>query len=408
MFEVKLTKVKGDVEESRIINWFVSTGDAVKKDDALLEVQTEKEVTKISAEADGVIKEIRVEQGGSAKAGDVLAIIGENEEAQEPEKPTLGKNGAKGTKKRHSLKEQMPEEQKMTEQAEKQEAAPPSGKTRIAPVHRKLANELGVDLENLNGTGRNGRITVQDIRGAQNETGKNKGILKEQTNEQKNALPLAGTPGVDAGQIIGNWQGRSQLTEMAWADVTKLEARKEKLGDSVSWTPLFGKAVAEALKNHPAMNTQVSDGTISLRQPSNLGFAIETDNGMLAAVVAEADTLSPADLHRKLVELADEARDGKLSKQESSGSFFTITNLGGYAVEFFTPNISPPETAVLGIGKIEDYLIMKDGEVRVRRRVPLSLTVDHRVIDSASAAKFLDELIYLLKKPKRFLKKKEK
>lgn len=408
MFEVKLTKVKGDVEESRIINWFVSTGDAVKKDDALLEVQTEMEVTKISSEADGVIKEIRVERGGSAKAGDVLAIIGDIDDVQESEKRKLVKDGAKETKKKQSPKEQMPEEQKTKKQAVKQEAASLTKKPRIAPVHRKLAKELGVDLENLSGTGRNAKMTEQDIRGTQNETVKIKGDLKKQEKEHEGLIPLTGTREVIAQQNIENQQQSIQLTEMAWADVTKLEARKEKLGDNVSWTPLFGKAVAEALKNQPAMNKQISDGTISLRQPTNLGFAIETDKGLLVAAVAEADTLSLVNLHRKLGELADKARNGKLSKQESGGSFFTITNLGGYGVEFFTPIITPSETAVLGIGKIEDYLIMKDGEVRVRRRVPLSLTVDHRAIDSASAAKFLDELIYLLKKPKRFLKKKEK
>lgn len=406
MFEVKLPKVREDVDESLIVIWFVSPGEAVKKDDPLLEVQTEKEVTEIRSEADGIVKEIRVERGESAKAGDILAIIGDSEEPQEPEEQKLAKGGAKGAKKKQSPKEQMPEEQKMAEQAEKQEAAPHPEKPRVAPGLRKLAKELGVDLENLSGTGRNGKITEQDILSAQGETEKPKDDLAVKEKEHENIIPLTGTRGVIARRMTESLRQSAQLTEMAWADVTKLEAKKEKLGSSVGWTALFGKAVAEALKNHPNMNAHISEKGIQLIQSVNLGFAVDTEGGLMVAVVAEADTLPPADLHKTIVELAEKARSGKLSKQESSSSF-TITSLGGYSVQFFTPIINPPETAILGIGKIEDYLVMEDGKVRVRRRVPLSLTVDHRAIDGAPAAGFLDELIHLLEKPKRFLEQKE-
>lgn len=471
MFEMKLPKIREDVDESLVVIWFVSAGDSVKKGDRLLEVQTEKEVTEIESERDGVIKEIKVKRGESAKVGEVLVLIGEDGKDKEPEEQKLVEAAAEqektGKKPAAKRKGQKPEEQEIVEKIEKpaEEKAQESVQEtpRVAPGLRKLARELGVGLENVTGTGRNGKITEEDIRGAHAGAGEPKAAEKPPAKDEtaatdekttkdeipakdeasetveaaaaaedsgapggmaeaeggngqgtagvepsENIIPLTGTRGVIARRMTQSLQQSAQLTEMAWADVTKLEAKKEKLGEGAGWTALFGKAVAHALQNHPALNAHISENGIKLKKTVDLGFAIDTENGLLVASVPRANEGTASELHQKLSELAEKARNGKLSKEESSGSSFTVTSLGGYSVQFFTPIINPPETAILGIGKIEDYLVMEGRKVRVRRRVPLSLTVDHRAIDGAPAAKFLDELIRLLEKPKRFLEKKEK
>ncbi|MGO1059736.1 dihydrolipoamide acetyltransferase family protein [Planococcus sp. FY231025] len=461
MFEMKLPKIREDVDESLVVIWFVSAGDTVKKGDRLLEVQTEKEVTEIESERDGVIKEIKVKRGESAKVDEVLVLIGEDGKEKEAEEQKLveaaaepDKTGKKPAAKRKGKK---PEEQEIVGKIEKpaeekaQETVQETVQEtpRVAPGLRKLARELGVDLENVKGTGRNGKITEEDIRGAgagepeaaekssakdetsatdeasatvedaatTEDSGSPGGLAKADGGKaqetagaepSENIIPLTGTRGVIARRMTQSLQQSAQLTEMAWADVTKLEAKKEKLGEGAGWTALFGKAVAHALQNHPALNAHISENGIQLKKTVDLGFAIDTENGLLVASVPRANEGTASELHQKLGELAEKARSGKLSKEESSGSSFTVTSLGGHSVQFFTPIINPPETAILGIGKIEDYLVMEGRKVRVRRRVPLSLTVDHRAIDGAPAAKFLDELIRLLEKPKRFLEKKEK
>lgn len=404
MFEVKLPKLRDDVEESLVVVWFVSEGDAVEKGDRLVEVQTEKEVSELDAEESGKVKEIMVNRGESAKVGEVLALI--DPEGSPKPKPVKQKAAVKKTEEPEASKATEADVQKITKQApQKEEGAGEEAPkmVRIAPGLRKLARDLDVDLGQVSGTGRNGNITGDDIRNAANppaEAGADKV-------EPESAIPLAGIRGTIARRMVESLQQSAQLTETAWADVTKLVSKKEKLGDAVGWTALLAKAVAQALSAHPHMNAHITDNKIEQRSEINLGFAIDTEQGLQVAVVQESDKVPTAELHAKLGELAEKARGGKLAKAESSGSTFTITSLGGYRVQFFTPIINPPEIAILGIGRIEDHLVLEKDKVHVRKRLPLSLTVDHRAVDGAPAAKFLDELISLLEKPKLFMEKKK-
>jgi pyruvate dehydrogenase E2 component (dihydrolipoamide acetyltransferase) len=493
MIEVKLPKIREDVDESVVVIWFVSEGDQVKEGDPLLEIQTEKEVTEIEAEAAGTIKEIVCKRGESAKVGEVLATIDPEGNTQET-KPEEQKMVEKAEpEKKVPAEEQQPEEQKLAEKAEEQEPAAeqkePAKTVRLAPGLRKLARELNVPLESIAGTGRNGKITEKDIRRvagqlevmeAAGKTGalKEEPITKEPTpeeeieeaskevqqeapeedapkekaseeiplkepaqeespkkeakreeeqeepldedvssseqtkaiaeksgeNQQTGSIPLSGIRGVIARRMTESLQNSAQLTETAWADVTKLEKRKDKSGKEVGWTVVIAKAAAQALSKHPILNAHIKEDHIIRKQEINLGFAVDTDKGLQVAVLREAGKQSPAELQKILAELAEKARAGKLSNQESTGSTFTITSLGAYRIQFFTPIVNPPEVAILGIGQIENYLVLKDGKVQERKRLPLSLTIDHRAVDGAPAAKFLEDLIELLEKPKRFLK----
>ncbi|WKA59474.1 2-oxo acid dehydrogenase subunit E2 [Planococcus shenhongbingii] len=560
MIEVKLPKIREDVDESLVVIWFVSEGDAVKKGDPLLEIQTEKEVSEIEAETSGIIKKIVFKRGESAKIGEVLATIDPTGKIQEtkPEEQRMVEKVE--PEKSAETENQKPEEQKTTETAENQETATeqkePAKAMRLAPGLRKLARELNVPLESVAGTGRNGKITEKDIRrvagqtevmdaaektkesqqempkgeppmeepsteepateeasteepateeasteepateeasteepateeasteepateealteepateealteepateealteeaveavAVQEETSKEESSMEEQAaampedealqetapkesetensstsdqeessgeNEdetlQNEVIPLSGIRGAIARRMTESLQNSAQLTETAWADITKLEARKDSLGKEAGWTALIAKAVAQTLGEHPALNAHIIENQIIPKRKIHLGFAVDSENGLQVAVLQNADKHSPAKLQKRLSKLAEKAREGKLSSEESTGSTFTISSLGSYRVQFFTPIINPPEAAILGIGQIENYLVMEDGKVQERKRLPLSLTIDHRAVDGAPAAKFLGDLIEVLERPKRFLKDEKK
>ena len=407
MFEVKLPKLREDVEESLVVVWFVSEGDVVEKGDRLVEVQTEKEVSELDAETSGKVKEIMVNRGESAKVGEILALI--DPDGSPKPKPVKENTARKEETLLNDVKNKETSVEKIAEQTPGPSEITPNEEVqkiaRIAPGVRKLARELDIDLGQVVGTGRNGSITGDDIRNAASVPATEENAGKVEADE---GILLSGIRGTIARRMVESLQQSAQLTETAWADVTKLASKKEKLGDAVGWTALLAKAVAQALGEHPHINAHIKDNKIELKNEINLGFAVDTEKGLQVAVVQESDKVPTAELHAKLVELAEKARGGKLGKTESSGSTFTITSLGGHRVQFFTPIINPPEIAILGIGQIEDYLVLEKGKVRIRKRLPLSLTIDHRAVDGAPAAKFLDRLISLLEKPKLFMEKKEK
>jgi pyruvate dehydrogenase E2 component (dihydrolipoamide acetyltransferase) len=361
MLNVTLPELKEGIDESLVVLWFVSEGDSVQKGDPLVEVQTEKAVSEIEAEEDGVIEKITVPRGESAKVGDVLAVI--------------DTGGSPKT-----------EKETTPEKAEKKEvpAAP-----KVPPKLKKLAKELGVQVDTIQGTGKEGRITEDDIR-------------REGTQKEKR-LPLSGTRGVIARRMVESLQESAQLTETAWADVTRLDLDKKDLDGDPGWTALTAAAAARALKNHPLLNAYIEREEIVLKESIHLGFAIDTKDGLQVAVVPETDSLSPGELQEKLAEKASRARNKGLSKDDMEGGTFTLTSLGGYRTEFFTPIINPPQTAILGIGRIQPYVAMYEMKPREKYRLPLSLTVDHRAVDGAPAAAFLDEVIELLEQPDKLL-----
>ncbi|TVP84747.1 MAG: 2-oxo acid dehydrogenase subunit E2 [Alkalicoccus sp.] len=360
MINVTLPELKEGTDESLVVLWFVSEGDRVRKGDALAEVQTEKAVSEIEAEADGVVKKIAVKRGESAKVGDVLAVI-DPEGSPEP-----------------AVEEAPPEKKE-------QEKVPDAPK--VPPKLKKLARELGVQVETIRGTGKDGRITEEDIRRG--------------GTEQEKRLPLTGTRGVIARRMVESLQESAQLTETAWADVTRLDLDRKEFDGDPGWTALTAVAAARALKNHPLLNAHIEGEEIVLKESVHLGFAIDTKDGLQVAVVKETDSLSPGKLQEQLAEKASRARNKGLSKEDMEGGTFTVTSLGGYRTEFFTPIINPPQTAILGIGRIQPYVAMYEMKPREKYRLPLSLTVDHRAVDGAPAAAFLDEVIDLLEHPDR-------
>lgn len=370
MYEVRLPKTSEDELESVIVFWHKSEGDSVEAGESLVEVQTEKAVFEIEAEKAGVLSKILVQRGEVASVGQVLATIASMEE--EP-----SKTAAKA-------------DQKITAVLAP-ESSESSGFVKAPPRLRRLARELGVDLASVKGTGRNGQLTEEDIRLA---------AIPEVQPEYK-TLPFTGIRKTIAKRMSESLHTTAQLTATAWADVTLLAEERNHLVEKFTWNDLILFASVKSLKVHPNINAHVLEEEIRQYETVHLGVAVDTEEGLYVPVIKNADTLSLAELRNQTRGLAVKVAHHRIATEDLKGATFTVTNLGSFGVQFFTPIINHPEAAILGLGKIETDLALKNGQVIECKRLPLSLTFDHRAIDGAPAAKFLQTLIGYLQEPAR-------
>nr|WP_283248161.1 2-oxo acid dehydrogenase subunit E2 [Bacillus sp. FJAT-50079] len=203
---------------------------------------------------------------------------------------------------------------------------------------------------------------------------------------------MAGIRKTIATRMMKSLQESAQLTITAWADVTAIGTKRKERMSSISWNSIISHAAIRALEQHQALNAHIKDGRVTYYEQIHLGMAVDTDEGLYVPVLRDADQLTLNELDEALKNISRNLSEKNLSSVELTGSTFTITNLGGYGVQFFTPIINPPEVCILGIGKIEPYIILENGEIIQKERVPLSLTFDHRIIDGAPAARYLQTL----------------
>src|SRR5699024_8625050 len=362
MTEIKLPRLDDDIDESVVIFWHKQVDDYVKKGDILVEVQTEKAVTELESEANGVLTEIKVKRGEVASVGDVLCIIGD-EVSQEK----TGETSEMG--KEEKVKEKRPF-------------------VRVAPRLRRIAKELNVDLVEVQEAIGEEKITEEDIRNFASIDANGKGEK------------LTGIRKTIATRMRESLQQTAQLTETAYADVTNLSSLREHQDVKMSWNTWILYAVIQSLQKHPYMNGTYENDLWNLSEDVHLGIATDVSEGLVVPVVKNAHKLSLEELDEEVKRLVQAAHDKKVTSDQLSCSTFTVTNLGSYGIHFFTQIINPPEVAILGLGQIETYLTLDVGEVVEKKRVPLSLTFDHQIIDGAPAARFLKTLTESLAYPK--------
>ncbi|MGD9405694.1 MAG: 2-oxo acid dehydrogenase subunit E2, partial [Anaerolineae bacterium] len=272
------------------------------------------------------------------------------------------------------------------------------GQARIdaTPLARRMAEEEGLDLAQVAGTGPDGRITEDDILRAL-EGQAPAGTVLPQT------LPFAGMRQAIAETMVGSLHSMAQLTLTSHANVTALAGLRDMLRKRwqarISYTDLIVKAVAAALRDHPLLNSTLMGEQIVLQNQINVGVAVALDQGLIVPVVRNADKKGILEIHRMLRDLAERARSDQLTVDEVTGGTFTVTNLGMYRVDAFTPIVNPSEVAILGVGQIDEHLTLVDGQVAAQSRMALSLTIDHRVVDGAPGAAFLQTLVEFLEHP---------
>jgi len=290
--------------------------------------------------------------------------------------------------------------QRFLEQRDRGAAAAPPLATSAA---RRLAEERGVRLEELSGTGPGGRVTEEDVLaflGSREEK-----APPRPAPPPSRTIPFTGVRRAVAEHMVESLRTMAQLTLQMEVDATELVKLREQLKSDldITYTDLMVKAVATALRRHPLLNASLVGEEILLLDSIDIGIAVALDDGLIVPVVRNADTLSVAQIAQEARRLARGAREGTLSVDEVTGSSFTITNLGAYGIDGFTPIINSPEVAILGLGRIAEKPVVSGGEIVRRSMMVLSLTIDHRVVDGAPAAQFLGTLRGLIESPYRLL-----
>ncbi|MDP7009285.1 MAG: dihydrolipoamide acetyltransferase family protein [Phycisphaerales bacterium] len=411
------------VHEAELIKWCVAVGDTVKEHQTLAEMETDKALVEVPSPWTGTIESLNATEGEIVKVGSKLVnykVGGDTPTNDQPDSDTPPDTGCVVGAVDDSMS--VPTSFKRTTETTSE---PQSKKSVATPAVRRIAREQNVDINAVQGTGRGGRVTASDI-----EMHMTTEQQPQQTPvvEQAPAAPLATRVSVPQEGVMQRIPFRGIRRKIAEAlthslktaahfqvvdeaDVTALDRRRQGLSDLVgrkfSLLPFIMMAVAKGLKKHPSMNSTVDDFVeeILLHSNINIGCAVDTDNGLMVAVIKNADSLSPVQLAEETARLAKACRDRSIDREELTGGTFTISNVGSYGGMFTTPIINYPEVGILGVGRAKEQVLTKDGAFYAGKVLPLSLSCDHRVVDGAEAARFLRTVIELLENPEELLPK---
>jgi len=406
--DVKLPKLGEGADSGVVVNVFVKEGDTIARDQAILELENEKAVASIPSTAAGVVAKIYVKSGDKISVGQRLISLSGDDQPVAAGVPAA-KQAAPEPEPEMLVEEPAGE---AGEEIPKPVAAPVA-----SPSVRRLARELGIDLSKVRGSEAGGRIVIGDIRAyiarLQKATEKPKTAATAPAKPVAESIdfskwgpvtkkPLSQLRQVIARRMWENWNAIPHVTQFDEADFTRLnELRKkyapayEKKGAKLTLTPLVLKALVETLKKHPIFNSSLDEAAqaVVIKEYFHIGIAVDTEQGLIVPVVRDADRKSLLDLAKELEQLAQKARERKVTAEELKGGTFTITNQGAIGGAHFTPIINKPEVAILGLGRGAMKPVARDGKVEVRLMTPLGLSYDHRVIDGGAAARFMVDLV---------------
>ena len=434
--EVTLPALGESVTEGTVTRWLKAVGDSVEVDEPLLEVSTDKVDTEIPSPVAGTLQEIRVNEDETAEVGSVLAVIGSGAAApaaapaapapkQEAPAAEAPKQEAPAAAPAAEAKAEAPAAPQQAAPAQAAAAAPaaeaaPAESGYVTPLVRKLANQQGVDISSLTGTGVGGRIRKQDVIAAAEAKAAPAPAAAAPASSAA-AAPVSAAASSLRGtvqkaprirQVIARRMRESldistQLTQVHEVDMTKIAKLRLKAKNSfqaqngvkLTFLPFIAKAVAEALKQHPKVNAAYDEDKqeITYHNAEHLAIAVDTDKGLLVPVISDAGSLNLAGLAGKIADVAGRTRDGKIGPDELSGGTFSITNIGSVGALFDTPIINQPQVGILGTGAIVKRPVVVadengDDSIAIRSMMYLSLTYDHRLVDGADAGRFLQTL----------------
>jgi pyruvate dehydrogenase E2 component (dihydrolipoamide acetyltransferase) len=395
-------------ETGKVVSWKKKDGDAVKKGEILLEVETDKAVVEIEAQADGTLGGVTAKEGDVVPVGQTIAWLLKAGESV-PHSSGQAQTGRK-----------MDSAPVAAKAPEPVAAAPVSvAGVKSSPKARKLAREHGVDINSLKGSGSGGEVLAADVLAAANVGA---GLQTRPTTPAKvgpeGPTLRTATPSGPADAITTIGRIMAERTTQSWTtvphffvardvDASALNASRGMLipfiekshGVKVTHTDLMVSAIAKALKRHPRINGSWVDGKIILNQDVNVALAIAVDNAVVTAVIKQADALSLGDIAKQRKDLSEKARANRLSPADISGATFTISNLGMLNVDAFTAIIVPPQAAILAVGAITDRVVAIDGMITIRPVMTMTLSSDHRLVDGARAAMFMDDVVKALSIP---------
>ena len=407
-FEILMPQLGLTMEEGTVTQWLKQEGDPVKAGEAVLEITTDKLTNEVTSEHDGVLLKIVAQEGEDIPVKGLLGYIGQaGEQVGDAAAPTPAAAPA-------------PAPAAPTAPAAAPAAAPSGVRIRISPYARKLAAGMGVDYSHLTGSGPSGRIVAKDILAAAEAQkaapaapaaapaapAPKKGGLELMDGDT--VVKLSGMRKVVAERMLQSHTEIPPVTQNTKVDVTALmQFRKslaETAGKKFSVNDLILKATAKVLRRHPEILVSYDNGQIIQRAHVNLGMAVALDAGLIVPVIRDADKMGLEELAAKAKDLATRAKDNQLTTDEYKGSTFSVSNLGMFGIETFTPIVNQPDAGILGVCAIQDELVMDDeGSISKHQVMRLSFTFDHRLIDGAVAAKFIMDLRDLLQSPMNIL-----
>lgn len=431
------------IAEGTLTKWLVKKGDSINEGDNLVEVETDKVTTEIPAPKSGTVAELKFDEGDVINVGDVFIVIdtaGDQEEATDEDALEVDEEDELKEK---DEKEEVAEEETAgvvgevvassdeIPASDEAKSSPKSkktgaGKALATPVARKLAKDLNVDINQIDGTGPAGRVMKEDIKLAseQKDTAEKSKTARpattakpvvesEDMSKREERIPLSRIRQTIAEKMSESRFTIPHTTAMDEIDVTALyefrKKYKDRLGEDVSLTflPFIIKAAISGLKQFPEFNASLDEESneLVLKHYYNIGIATDTDRGLMVPVLEDVDNLSIVEIAKGIEDLSSRARDNELDLGELRGSSFSVTNYGSIGGMFGIPIINYPESAILGVGRIQEKPVVVDGRIVVRRMLPLSLSYDHRIIDGASGAKLLNVLKDLLMDPEVLLLK---
>ncbi|MGG3582341.1 dihydrolipoamide acetyltransferase family protein [Priestia megaterium] len=401
--EVVMPKLGMAMKEGTVSTWNKKVGDSVSKGDMIASINSEKIEMDIEAPQDGVILDLLVQEDVGVPPGTIICYVGKpNEQLTEQNRSA---NELQAPKNEVAAAISLEEPPANTASSKKNKET-----VRISPIARKIAESENINIETIQGTGPKGRITKADVEKVLAERASESSpqtVERDNPAINKETLPVAGMRKVIASRMHNSLLNSAQLTINMKADVTDLLSLQREIKDvtqqrhkvKISLTDFIARAVVLSLQEHKQMNSAYIDNEIQLNNHVHLGMAVALENGLVVPVVQHAEKMSLVELATEIKTRAADARQGQLSTDRMQGSTFTITNLGAYGVEYFTPVLNPPETGILGVGATEDVPMYKGDELQKRNLLPLSLTFDHRVLDGAPAANFLGTIKQYLEQP---------
>lgn len=403
LIDVKVPVLPESVADGTLAKWHKQTGTRVRRDENLVDLETDKVVLEIPAPQDGVLTEIKQADGAVVKSGEVVAVIDTSGVAAADQSD---KGAATGAAQTASVKSESPAPS----------SAPVAANTELSPAVRKLVAEHEVDPRQISGTGKGGRLTKGDVLrhlGQQPEAGGDGcatvNLVANDRGEQRVAMTRLRSR--IAERLVEAQHTAAMLTTFNEVNMQPAmqmrsryqEAFQKKYGIKLGFMSFFIKAAVEALKQFPVVNASIDGSDIVYHNFFDIGVAVSTSRGLVVPILRDADVLSFAELEQTVTDYATRARDGKLTMEELSGGTFTITNGGVFGSLLSTPILNPPQSAILGMHKIDERPVVADGAIVARPMMYLALSYDHRLIDGQEAVRFLVTIKDMLEDPARLL-----
>lgn len=404
VLEMKVPSPGESISEVEIAQWMVSDGDYVEKDQTIAEVDSDKATLELPAEAAGVIT-LKAEEGDTVAVGQVVCLI--DTAAERPAGTTKPKVEEKAAPKAEKpVEDKAPAQEKPVEQPKDNYA---SGSA--SPAAKKVMAENNISAQQLNGTGKDGRITKQDVvsamaNGFDTQTANGWGGTREKSNEKMSMLRRK-----VAERLVAVKSETAMLTTFNEVDMKPImdlrNKYKKNFADhheiNLGFMSFFTKACTEALNLFPAVNAQIDGKEMIFHDYADIGIAVSSPKGLMVPVIRNAETMTLAEIEREIKRLAIKARDGKITPDEMTGGTFTITNGGVFGSMMSTPIINPPQSAILGMHNIVERPVAIDGKVEIRPMMYLALSYDHRIIDGKESVSFLVKVKEMLENPERMI-----